>query len=89
MAGTIPALFSEPARGTHVTGEPVMILGFDADTEGEPLILGINAEGKIRYYPTDTITFDWRWSPKLGRWADLEELSGEPANEASIDPAVE
>jgi hypothetical protein len=68
------ALFSEPARGTHVTQGRLMILGILLRVGDEPMILAVDQDGHPAWCDLDDVTFDWRWSPELGRWADLEEL---------------
>jgi hypothetical protein len=68
------ALFSEPIRGTDTLGDPVMILGLMVDGEAEAVIFGVSPGGRPAWWPFCEISFDWRWSPELGRWADLEEL---------------
>jgi len=67
------ALFSEPIRGTDTQGNPVMILGLMVG-EVEAMIFGVNPEGRPTWWPVPEITFDWRFSEQLGRWADIEEI---------------
>ena len=74
VGGTAIALFAEPVRGTPASGPPVMILGLDVATTEEPAIFGVDAEGRPKWWILAEITFDWRWSVRLGRWADLEEI---------------
>jgi hypothetical protein len=72
--GIAIALFSEPCRGTHGEKAPVMLLGVKVGADEEPTLLGVDASGQPRWFTFPEVTFDWRWSTELGRWADLEEL---------------
>ena len=80
---TAIALFAEPIRGTHASGSPVMILGLEVATTGEPTIFGVDTEGRPKWWTLAEITFDLRWSVRLGRWADLEEIV-RPSNEPAL-----
>jgi hypothetical protein len=68
------ALFAEPCRATHLETGPVMIIWVEVGGANEPTLLGVDAGGQPRWFTFTEVTFDWRWSPELGRWADLEEL---------------
>lgn len=72
--GIAIALFSEPCRGTLLDLAPVMLLGVKVGATEEPTLLGVDASGQPRWFTFPEVTFDWRWSHELGRWADLEEL---------------
>ncbi len=79
---TAIALLAEPIQGTHASGSPVMILGLEVATTEEPTIFGVDTEGRPKWWTLAEITFDLRWSVRLGRWTDLEEIvrpSSEPA----------
>ena len=79
------ALFTEPVRGTLKDGTPVMILGVQAVESDDDYVFGVDGDGNPGWWKLEMLTFDWRWSPGLGRWADLEEIENTPL----IDPATE
>jgi hypothetical protein len=74
-AASALALFPEPIRGTHVSEARLMILGLTVGPGEEPTLLCVDADGRPGWFPLGEMTFDWRWSDELGRWADLEELT--------------
>lgn len=69
------ALFPEPIRGTHTQGAQLMILGLRVGPMAEPTLICINVGGRPCWFALGDVTFDWRWSDRLGRWGDLEEIT--------------
>jgi hypothetical protein len=65
-----------------------MILGIKVSANAEPTIFGIDADGHPRWLGFAEVTFDWRWSSELGRWADLEELTDPPSAKSSARPSM-
>jgi hypothetical protein len=76
--GIAIALFAEPCRGTHSEKAPVMLLGVAVNPTEEPLLFGVDSDGHPLWFTFPEVTFDWRWSPELDRWADLDELVNPP-----------
>jgi hypothetical protein len=69
------ALFPEPIRGTHAQGAPLMILGLTVGPAAVTTFLCVGTDGRPCWFALADVTFDWRWSDELGRWADLEEIT--------------
>ena len=75
------ALFPEPVRGTHASDARLMILHLRVGPGAEPTLLCVGSNGRPGWFPLGEVTFDWRWSDELGRWADLAELVDLPSTE--------
>jgi hypothetical protein len=73
-AASALALFPDPIRGTHASDAPLMILGLTVGPGAVTTLLCVGTDGRPGWFPFGDVTFDWRWSDELGRWADLEEL---------------
>jgi hypothetical protein len=69
------ALFAEPIRGTHASDARLMILGLTVGPGAVTTLLWVGTDGRPCWFPLGDVTFDWRWSDELGRWADLEDLT--------------